>query len=96
MVSPTGGYVTPQIRDAILRSGRRDLMSQAGQQTREGAFDVNRLNQARDLTLAGLTRGSVNTSSGTQSGTSQGTTVQSQSPWGTVAQAGLSAAPFSL
>jgi hypothetical protein len=59
MVNPTGGYVTPAIRDAILRSGQRELMSQAGEQTREGQYDVNRQNQAQKLALAGLTRGTV-------------------------------------
>lgn len=96
LASPTGGYVTPQIRDAIRRSGQRELMQMAGEQTREGQYDVNRLNQARDLTLAGLTRGTVGTQSGTQTGTTQGTTVQSQSPWGTIAGIGASVAPISL
>lgn len=59
MVNPTGGYVTPAIRDAILRSGQRELMSQAGEQTREGQYDVNRQNQTQKLALAGLTRGTV-------------------------------------
>jgi hypothetical protein len=94
--SPTGGYVTGQIKDAILRSGQRDLMQQAGEQTREGQYDVNRLNQTNKLALAGLTRGNTNTQSGSQSGTSSGTVKQSESPWGTIAQVGASAAPISL
>ena len=49
--------MTPAIKDAIRRSGQRELMSQAGEQTREGAYDVNRLNQNKNLALAGLTRG---------------------------------------
>lgn len=102
MVSPTGGYVTPQIRDAILRSGRRDLMQQAGQQVREGVFDQNRLDQTNKLALAGLTRGSTTsdtrtgTTTGTTTGTSAGTVTQSESPWGTIAGVGASVAPLSL
>lgn len=98
MVSPTGGYVTPQIRDAILRSGRRGLMQEAGAQTRAGQFDVNRQEGANKLLLAGLTKGSTETgeSSGTTTGTSTGKVVQSESPWGTVAGVGASLAPLSL
>lgn len=87
-----GGYTTPQIRDAVLRSGQRELMQQAGQQTREGAYDVNRLNQARDLALAGLTRGAQQS----YSAQGQGTVTQSQSPWATIATVGAQAAPLSL
>ena len=90
--SPTGGYVTPQIRDAIMRSGQRELMQQAGEQTREGAFDVNRLNQSRDLALAGLTRGQ-NQSYSSQG---QGKVTQSDSPFGTAAAIGGQLAPLSL
>lgn len=92
LASPTGGYVTPAIRDAIKRGGQRDLMSQAGEQTREGQFDVNRLNQSKNLALAGLTKG---TNEATTSN-SQGKVVQSESPLGTIAQIGAAAAPLSL
>jgi hypothetical protein len=94
MVSPTGGYVTPQIRDAILRSGRRELMQEAGAQTRAGAYDVNRQQGAQNLALAGLTRGQTET--GTSTSTSTGTVRQSQSPWGTIAGIGAGLAPISL
>ncbi len=95
-VSPTGGYVTPAIKDAIMRSGQRGLMQQAGEQTREGQYDVNRLNQTKDLALAGLTRGTTQTSSGTQAGTTSGTVKQSESPWATIAGTAASVAPISL
>jgi len=86
--------VTPQIRDAIMRSGRRDLMSQAGEQTREGAFDVNRMNLAKGAGLAEMTRPILTQTGSTSSGT--GTTTQSQSPWATIAGVGAQAAPLSL
>lgn len=94
MVSPTGGYVTPQIRDAILRSGRRDLMQQAGQQTREGAFDQNKLNYSRNLAVADMTKPVLTQTSSSSSGT--GAVRQSESPWGTIAGVGSSLAPLSL
>lgn len=95
-----GGYVTPQIRDAIRRSGQRELLQIGGQQTREGAFDANRLNQSRNLALAGMTSprlvntGSTSTQTGTQTGT--GTVTQGQNPLGTALQVGASIAPLSL
>jgi len=86
--------VTPQIRDAIMRSERRGLMQQAGEQAREGQFDVNRLNQSRNLALAGLTRPILTQTGSTSS--QQGKTVQSESPWATAATIAGQAAPLSL
>lgn len=98
--NPMGGFVTPQIRDAIRRSGQRELFQQAGQQAREGQFDVNRLNQSKNLALAGLTRPILtqtgSTSTGSSTGTGSSTVRQSESPWGTIAQVGAQAAPLSL
>ena len=92
--NPTGGFVTPQIRDAIMRSERRELMQQAGQQTREGAYDVNRLNYGKNLAVADMTKPILTQTGSTSTG--QGTTVQSQSPWAAAAQVGAQAAPLSL
>lgn len=86
--------MTPQIRDAIKRSGQRDLMQQAGQQTREGAFDVNKLNYSKNLATADLTKPVLTQTGSSSSGT--GKTVQSESPWGTVAGVGANLAPLSL
>ena len=90
--NPMGGYTTPQIRDAVMRSQQRELAQQAGQQAREGAYDVNRLNQSKNLALAGLTRGTQEK----YSSEGKGTVVQSESPWATVAKIGAQAAPISL
>jgi len=72
----------------------REMQQEAGAETRAGAYDVNRIDAANKLALAGLTRGSTTT--GTQTGTNTGTIKQSASPWGTIAQVGASAAPLSL
>jgi hypothetical protein len=77
-----------------MRSERRELGQQAGQQAREGAYDVNRLNQSKDLALASLTRPILTQTGSTSSGT--GTVKQSESPWATIAQVGAQAAPLSL
>lgn len=93
-VSPTGGYVTPQIKDAILRSGQRNLMQDASQATREGQFDVNKLKLAQKAGVAGMTAPVLTQTSGTSSGT--GTVSQSENPLGTVAKVAGAVAPISL
>lgn len=77
-----------------MRSGQRELMQQAGQQTREGTFDQNKLNYSRNLAVADITKPILTQTGSTSSGT--GKTVQSESPWGTVAGVGASLAPLSL
>lgn len=98
--NPLGGYTTPSMRDAIMRTGRRRIDQDESQANREGSFDLNRLNYARDAAVAGMTSpvltqtGSTSSGTGTQTGNS--TTTQSQSPWGTIASIGASVAPLSL
>lgn len=98
--NPLSGYSTPSMRDAIMRTNRRRIDQDESQANREGSFDVNRLNYARDAAVAGMTSpvltqtGSTSSGSGTQTGNS--TTSQSQSPWGTIASIGASVAPLSL
>lgn len=94
LASPTGAYVTPQIRDAIKRSNLREMQQQAGEQAREGQFDVNRLNQQRKLALAGITRPILTQQSSTSTGT--GTVKQSTSPYATIATTAAQTAPLSL
>ncbi len=92
--SPVGGYVSPQVAAMQRESGLERLGSQQAQAEREGQYDVNKLNFARNQAVAGMSAPQL-TQTGT-TGTQQGTTVQSQSPWSTVAQLGASAAPISL
>lgn len=74
-INPTGGYVTPSMKDAITRSQTRELFQQGGAQTRAGQYDVNSLNLQKAGNLAALTApplvqtGSSGTSSGTSSST---------------------------
>jgi hypothetical protein len=90
--NPMGGATTGQIRDAVLRSGNRELAQQAGEQMRAGQYDVNRLNQSKDLALAGLTRGQNED----YSGQAQGKIVQSDSPLKTAAAVAGQMGPLSL
>lgn len=67
---PLGGYLSPQVRDAQMRSGNERLGRDEAQAMREGANDVNQLNFGRNAAVANLTapplvqRGSTSTGSG--------------------------------
>lgn len=71
-------------------------MQQAGQQTREGQFDVNRLNQSKDLALAGLTRPILTQTGSTSQSSGTGQVTQGQNPFGTILSTGAQMAPLSL
>ncbi len=92
--NPTGAYLSPQVRDMQLESGRERLGSQEAQAMRNAGNDAARLNLARNQAVAGMSAPQLVQTGST--GTQQGTTVQSESPWKTVAQIGASAAPMSL
>ncbi len=82
--NPLGGFATPAMKDAITRSNERELAQSAGQEFREGQFDVNRMDLGRLSGLAELTAPrtvqSNETSTGTSSSTNQGTGQISQAP----------------
>lgn len=88
--NPLGGYATPAMRDAMQRSGNRQLNQDESQAFRQGTYDVNAQKGAQLGSLAGLTRGttSTGTSSGTGSMTGTGTTTQSGISWGEILGAG--------
>jgi len=69
-INPAGGYTTPQMRDAITRSGERSIDQTAGQESRAGQYDVNNQNYQKNAYLAALTAPPLvqTGSSGTQTG----------------------------
>jgi hypothetical protein len=79
--NPLGGYATPAMKDAIMRSQERELMQEGGAQTRAGIHDVNQMDYSRNALLAGLTQPTTQTGQTSQSGTSsqQGTVTGSTS-----------------
>ncbi len=83
--NPLGGYATPAMRDAIQRSGNRQLNQDESQAFRAGAYDVNQQKAGQLGTLAGLTRGtnSTGTSSGTGTSNMTGTSTSQESGLGT-------------
>ncbi len=90
--NPLGGYATPAMRDAIQRSGDRQIDQNASQAFRTSAYDVNQQKAGQLGNLASLTRG-VNTTgtsigTGNMSGTGTGTTTQSGISWGEILGAG--------
>ena len=90
--SPTGAYLSPQVRDAQMRSGTERLGQEQAQAEREGQFDVNKLNYGKNLAVAQMSQPNLVQTGGSQ----QGTTTQSQSPWASIISAGSQAVPFSL
>ena len=52
--NPLGGYATPAMRDAIIRSESRGIDQDAAQQFRAGQFDVNQSRMGQLGSLASL------------------------------------------
>lgn len=94
--NPLGANYNPEVRDAIIRSGEERLGQDEANAFRGGQYDVNRLNYARDSTVAGMSQPSLVQTGGTSSGTSSGTITQTPSPWGGIASAAGAVAPLSL
>ncbi len=88
--NPLGGYATPAMRDAILRSGNRQIDQDASQAFRNSAYDVNQQKAGQLGSLAALTRGTntTGTSSGTGNMSGTGTSTQSGISWGEILGAG--------
>jgi len=90
--SPTGAFLSPQVRDMQQTSGLERLGQEQAQAEREGQYDVNKQNYARDVAVAGFEQPQLVNTGGSQSGTVN----QSTSPWGSILSAGAQAAPLSL
>lgn len=86
--NPLGGYATPEMRDAMLRTGNRQLNQDEAQAFRAGTYDVNQQKAGQLGNLASLTRGTNTTGTssgtGTMTGTGTGTTQQSGISWGEI------------
>lgn len=95
-INPLGGYQTAQNRDALLRSGNREIDQGASQAFRVGQYDANQQRQSQLGSLAALTspRMVQTGSSGTSSGTSN--TVQGQNLFGDIMSAGQAGASMAL
>ena len=89
-VNPLGGYATPQMRDAQLRTGMRNLNQDEAQAFRSSYNDVNSQRGNQLAGLAALTRPQlVNTgNSGTYGSTSTGSSSGTMSGTGTTTQSG--------
>jgi hypothetical protein len=91
---PTGAFLSPQVRDAQLRSGMERLGRDEAQASREGTFDKNRLEYGRNSAVAGLTAPQLTQTGSTSSGS--GTITQNPSPFSTALGVGSALAPLSL
>jgi len=83
-----GGFVTPLMKDKLLREGNRDIDQSAGQETRVGQYDVNQLRQGQLGSLAALMSPRIVQSG--SSGTSNNST--GQNAWGNAIDLGMGAA----
>ena len=97
--NPMGAGYNPSVKDQMLRSGMERLGQDEAQSYRQGQHDVNKLNYARDVTVAGMKQPQLVQTGGTYSGNMSGTSTTGQNAWGTAMQVGgmaASAAPMSL
>jgi len=78
---PLGAHLSPQVRDAQMRSGQERLGRDEATALRGGQFDANRLGFERDRTVAGMTAPQLVQRGSTTSGTTTGNTSQQGSPF---------------
>lgn len=88
--NPLGGYTTPQLRDAVMRTGTEDLAQQEAQAGAEENYSRQALDYAKLADVAAMTQPRLvqQGQSGTSSGTATGTTTQTQSPLGSIISGG--------
>lgn len=91
---PLGAYLSPQVRDAQLRSGNERLNRDEAQAMRQGQYDVNNQKFGRDVTVAGLTAPPLVQAGSTSTGS--GTVTQNPSAFSTALGIGSAVAPLSL
>ena len=98
--NPTGGYVTPQMRDRLIASGNRDIDQQSAIEGRQGQFDVNQQRGGQLGSIASLmsprivSTGSSGTGQSSQTGTMSGTqnTEAGKNLFGNLLDVGMGAA----
>ena len=93
---PLGGYLSPQVRDAQMRSGQERLGRDEAEAMRGGQFDKNRLDYSRNAAVAGMTAPQMVQRSSSSTGTNTGTVTQNPSAMSTALGIGSSLAPLSL
>lgn len=91
---PLGGYLSPQVRDAQMRSGQERLGRDEADAMRGGQFDKNKLDFARNTTVAGLTAPTMVQRGSTSQGS--GTVTQTPSAMSTATGVAGALAPLSL
>lgn len=92
--NPMGANYSPEVRDAMLRSGSERLGQQEAQAYRGGQYDANKLGFARDSAVAGMSAPTLTQTGGTSTGS--GTITQSQSPVSLGISAAGALAPLSM
>lgn len=91
---PLGAYLSPQVRDAQMRSGNERLNRDEAEAMRKGQYDVNNMKYGRDVTVAGMTAPPLVQTGSSSSGT--GTISQTPSGIDTGLKIAGAVAPLSL
>lgn len=94
--NPLGPSYNPQVAEQQRKSAMERLGQDEAQAYRGGQYDANKLNFARDSTVAGMSAPQLTQTGSSSTGSGSGTTVQSTSPWSGIASTGASLAPLSL
>lgn len=89
-----GADYSPEVRDAIIRTGDENLGRDEANAYRSGQFDVDKLNYSRDATVAGMSAPTLVQTGGTSTGS--GTVSQSPSIASGLMQGAAAAAPLSM
>lgn len=79
LINPIGGYYSPNTRDAIQRSGDRQIDQDASMASRSGQYDQNQQRLGQLSSLAGLTQSKIVNSGSSGTGNMSGTSTQVQS-----------------
>lgn len=92
--NPIGGSYSPNMRDAMSRSGNRDLLQQESQAEGEANADLQGAQYGQKYSLASLTAPRTQTSSGQYFGNASGTgtSATSQPMWPDLVGAGVTGA----
>jgi hypothetical protein len=100
--NPLGGYATPAMKDAIMRSESRGIDQDAAQQFRAGQYDTNQQRMGQLGSLASLMAPRIvqtgSSGTGATSGTSSGTqnTETGKNLFGNILDIGMGAASMAM
>ena len=94
MMSPTGGYATPQMLDARRNAAFRDIDEQSAMASRAGQFDVNQSRMGQLGSLAAMMAPRIVQTGST--GNSNSNTETGKNAWGNILDLSMGAAQMAM